>query len=271
MRGEGQTKNSHLPPPTSKPTSHVLASHPTSGTTIQHRSHGIFITGTDTGVGKTLVACLLAAGLKARGINVGVMKPITTGGRDDALALKQASGVEDSLELINPVCFEHPLAPSVAARLEERPVTWELLLAAFQELSRRHEYLIVEGIGGLLVPLGPGSVAEFAGLLGLPLLMVARTSLGTINHSLLTSSAATRHHLSVAGWVFNTLTPTAGLADDTSPTEIVRLSGVPCVGQIPYLGSADRGRSCDDWRALADKHLQWDRLDPAFFELTNGR
>ncbi len=232
---------------------------------------GFFITGTDTGVGKTVVTCTLASALAARGINVGVMKPVASGGTrrspsgdrlvsDDALRLQAASGVTDALALINPICFEHPLAPSVAARLEGAAVEWEPILAAFTELARRHEFLLVEGIGGLSVPLGPGLVADLAERLQLPLLIVARTSLGTINHSLLTEAFARARGLPIAGWVFNT--PTAqrsGVAERTSPEEIVRLSGVPQCGTLPYMPLPD-APTRQTWAALC-AHLHWEVLE----------
>ena len=228
---------------------------------------GIFVTGTDTGVGKTVVACLVAAGLNARGIDVGVMKPVAAGGREDAELLQRAAQIDDPLDLINPVLLQRPLAPSIAARLEERIITWEPILAAFHELSRRHDYLVVEGVGGLLVPCGPGSIADLAQLLGLSLLVVARTSLGAINHSLLTWSEVQRRSLALAGWVFNTLTSSTTLADETGPDEIVRLSGAPCLGALPYVPAIRRGSAGAEWSVLADRHLHLDRI----FTLTNSR
>ena len=250
---------------------------------VRSRVRGLFVTGTDTGVGKTWVASMLAAGLRARGVDVGVMKPVAAGGREDALQLQAAAGVDDPLELINPICLDHPLAPSVAARLEGRRVTWRPLLTAFQQLSQQHACLVVEGVGGLLAPLGPGSVADLARLLGLPLVIVARTGLGTINHSLLTWSEARRRGLPVAGWIFTTLTPTPGAADATSPDEIVRLSGAPNLGVVPYLDPAPRGRRASPrgpssdarplpaWEALAASHLRLDIICRTFFELTDSR
>jgi dethiobiotin synthetase len=233
-------------------------------------SRGYFITGTDTGVGKTVVTCTLAAALRARGVDVGVMKPIASGGdvSEDARLLKAAAQVDDSLELINPICLRQPLAPSVAARLEGRCVTWEPIRDAFRELTDRHEVLLVEGIGGLLVPLGPGSVVDLAHQLGLPLLIVARTNLGTINHSLLTWSVAQQHQLPVAGWIFNH--PTAaprGLAESSSPAEIVRLSGCASLGTLPY-EPLPSWPSAASWATRAD-HLHLDSLDD--FEVDASR
>ncbi|MDP2935542.1 MAG: dethiobiotin synthase, partial [Dehalococcoidia bacterium] len=155
-------------------------------------ARGIFVTGTDTGVGKTVVAAGLAAALKARGVNVGVMKPVQTGDYPgDAAVLRLAAGVDDPLNLILPCYLQAPLAPAVAALLGDRPVSPALIMEAFQELCQRHEFMIVEGVGGLMVPLLDGySVADLIVAMGLPALVVARPGLGTINHTLLTIKQA---------------------------------------------------------------------------------
>src|SRR3989338_6603175 len=115
---------------------------------------GLFITGTDTGVGKTVVACGIAALLKARGIKVGVMKPIATGGRQDAAQLRKAAGISESLEVINPQFFKAPLAPTVAAPLERRHVNLDAIYRAYLFLQKHYDVVVVEGIGGVKVPLG---------------------------------------------------------------------------------------------------------------------
>ncbi|HEV3028497.1 MAG TPA: dethiobiotin synthase, partial [Planctomycetota bacterium] len=144
------------------------------------------VTGTDTGVGKTLVSGGLAAELVRRGASVGVMKPFATGARsvrgrlvsDDALFLKSAADVDDPLDLINPICLKPPLAPPMAAQVAKKRIDLNHVRSAYRTLRRRHSILIVEGIGGLLVPLFPGlTVAGFARKLRLPLLIVTRPSL----------------------------------------------------------------------------------------------
>jgi dethiobiotin synthase len=160
---------------------------------------GLFVTGTDTGVGKTLVACTVARALRERGIDLGVMKPIETGvGSDgplDAIALRAAAGAEDALDLVCPQQFALPAAPTVAAAHEGREVDLVMLDAAWAVLAARHDSMLVEGAGGLLVPAAAGvTMADLAERFGLPLLIAARGSLGTINHTLLKrpSSAASR-------------------------------------------------------------------------------
>ncbi len=199
---------------------------------------GIFITGTDTGVGKTAVAAGLAAGLRARGLDPGVMKPVASGGpvSADALLLQKAAGVSDPIHEVNPVCLTAPLSPNVAAQIEARTIDLDPILDAFARLSAAHAWMVVEGIGGLLVPIRDDlSVADLAGRLGLPLLVVARAALGTINHTLLTLEAAAARNLKVRGVVYNSPQPgpldTAAL---TSPDVVTRLTGIPSLGTLPF-------------------------------------
>ena len=206
---------------------------------------GLFVTGTDTGVGKTLVASALAAWCRRQGIDVGVMKPIATGERrtiaSDARRLAQAAEVSDPWPLINPVCYRDPLAPAVAAQRAHRPVRLAAVVRAFRELSRRHDVMIVEGIGGLLVPLSRRTtVGEMIRLLDLPLLIVARRRLGTLNHTLLTVEHARRAGLAVAGVALNAADPPAAdpgarLAERTNPDALRACLPVPLVGNLSRL------------------------------------
>ncbi len=211
---------------------------------------GLFITGTDTGVGKTYVACGIAAALRSRGIDVGVMKPAETGCRlkkgelvpADALQLMKAARVKDSLSLVNPYRFRRPLAPSVAAELEGKRISMDKMLNAYSELSRRHAFMLVEGAGGIMVPLSQDKLyLELAEALNLPVLIIARPGLGTINHTLLTVAALTNRRLKIAGIVINCSNDGAfGLAEKTSPAVIEEISGVKIVGTVPY-GSLNLG------------------------------
>src|SRR5258706_6800790 len=117
-------------------------------------NRGIFISGTDTGVGKTVVACGIARFLKARGVKVGVMKPVCTGDQDDARRLVRAADVDDDLTLVNPQFFKAPLAPTVAAAFERRELQLETVYIAFWTLSKKYDVMVVEGIGGVENPLG---------------------------------------------------------------------------------------------------------------------
>jgi len=212
---------------------------------------GTFITGTDTDVGKTVVACALASWCRRQGINVGVMKPIATGARrrrvagrmrlvsDDALALAEAAGAQDPMELINPICFEEPLAPLTAAKRRGETIRLAPVLQAFQELGRRHDVLIVEGIGGLLVPLTWRlRVTDLIRRLRLPVILVCRPDLGTLNHTLLSLDCARQSRISVRGLVMNpTRKPpkgASGIAQRTNPQLLRRLGGVPIVASFPW-------------------------------------
>lgn len=201
---------------------------------------GLFVTGTDTGVGKTVVACALAERLRARGVDVGVMKPIETGvgaqGPLDAIALAEAAGVADPMELVCPVRLELPAAPDVAAAAEGRTIDLGAIRAACAELRRRHELVIVEGAGGLLVPIGPDfSMAELAADLGLPLLVVARGRLGTVNHTRLTLEVAAARGLPVAGVVVSHGPIPLSSADAANLGTLRALLGPQLLGELPPL------------------------------------
>jgi dethiobiotin synthetase len=222
------------------------------------RRRGLFVTGTDTGVGKTLVACALARGLHSRGVDVGVMKPVETGvgpsGPADARALRQAAGVDDALELLCPQAFALAAAPCVAAAAEGRQVDRRPVDAAFDALSSRHEFMLVEGAGGLLVPLAEGfSMADLATGLGLPLLVVARAALGTINHTLLTLEAAGRRSLRVAGVV---ISHSGGVLSDADARNLGALRaalGPRLLGEVPPLAPGEPAPGdAFRWDALLD-------------------
>ena len=212
---------------------------------------GVFVTATDTGAGKTAVTAGIAALLRGRGVDVGVFKPVSSGGTADARLLSEAAGVTDALELVNPVRLEAPLSPNVAAELEGRRIPLEPIDDAYSRLTRLHDIVLVEGVGGLLVPIREDFlVADLARRLDLPLLVVARAALGTINHTLLTLEAADRRNQEVIGVVYNTTGPgdprAACLPSEsrrrqarTSPEVISRLSGVRSLGIVPYDPSVD--------------------------------
>ena len=199
---------------------------------------GIFITGTDTGVGKTLVAVGIAASLRESGIDVGVMKPIETGFRlssSDAAFLKRAAGVSDSLESISPYRLKHPLSPFAAAQFEKVSIRIEKIKRAYQRLSKEHQAIVVEGAGGLLVPITrKTTMADLAIRLKLPLLIVSRTGLGTLNHTLLTVEGARRRGIRVVGVIFNHLVQKMGSAERTNPSIIRYFIDAPILGEIPY-------------------------------------
>ena len=201
---------------------------------------GWFVTGTDTGVGKTLVTCALLRALRERGIDAAGMKPIETGvgaaGPLDAIALREAAGAVDPLDDVCPQRFALPAAPTVAAAAEGRSVDLEAVRAAHARLATRHPCVVVEGAGGLLAPAAKGAtMADLAGQLGLPLLVVARATLGTINHTLLTLEAARARGLPVAGVVVSHCGGPLADADASNLEELRSALGGLLVGELPPL------------------------------------
>ncbi len=189
---------------------------------------GYFVTATDTGVGKTFVTAALAASLRARGRDVAVFKPVQSGAAAD-----DPSGDAVLLGADCVYAFSAPLAPLVAARAGGRTIELEPILARAGELAREHDLLLVEGAGGLLVPLADDlDLADLAAALGLPLVIVARAGLGTVNHTLLTIEAARTRGLDVAGVVLN------GKGDESTAENaalIEERSGVRVLAQVPRL------------------------------------
>ncbi len=227
-----------------------------------NRVPGLFITGTDTGVGKTYVAALIARRLAADRRKVGVYKPAASGCRrqgdslvsDDAVALWEAAGRPGKLEHVCPQLFEAPLAPHLAARAEGRKLDADLLRRGLEHWRRRSEIILVEGAGGLMSPLGEDEyVADLAEEFGFPLVVVAPNVLGTINQTLQTLITASMFHdgLSVAGVVLNHPAPPS--ADDASLSsnrrELAARCTSPILGEVGW--DADQMDDAVDWFALA--------------------
>ena len=229
---------------------------------------GIFITGTDTEIGKTIVAGGLAAALKAAGVDVGVMKPIASGGvehkghivSEDAIFLKHAAQVDDALDLINPICLRHPLAPSVAAEIEGVSINPQQIDEAFAQLCQRHEFMVVEGVGGIAVPICEEMlVANLVQRFQLPLIVVARPNLGTINHTVLTVEFARSYNLEICGIVLNaSQKESKGLAEETNPEELERLTRQPILGTVPFHEKLQGNRPDPDFLSqLISDHIDW--------------
>ena len=226
-------------------------------------TRGIFVTGTDTEIGKTAITAGLAAVLKRRGINAGVMKPISAGGRADAKLLKRAARSDQPLDTINPIYLRDPLSPNIAARREEKILNLAPVFDAFNHLSKIHDYLLVEGVGGLLVPITDDFlVADLAARLDLPLLIVARAALGTINHTLLTIEAARARGLQINSVIYNTLSPRGpDVSAQLSPEVVTRISGVPSSGTVPYDPDVDVDAIClGGMVALVEAHVDVDLI-----------
>ena len=179
-------------------------------------TQAFFITGTDTGVGKTYVACKLIRDYVAQGYKVIGMKPVAAGGdlvngkwvNDDVLKLEQASNVKAPRELVNPYSFKEAIAPHIAAEKAGLEIKIDVIKQAFQALSKLADIVIVEGAGGFLVPLNnQQSMADLPAALGIPVILVVGMKLGCINHSLLTVEAIQARGLTLHGWVANQVEP----------------------------------------------------------------
>ena len=222
---------------------------------------GFFITGTDTGAGKTFFTKGLASALKQRGMRVGVMKPVETGCGPlekrhpaDALALASAAGNDFDLADICPYQFEAPLAPAVAARLEGQEIDSQIILAAYKTMSHQCNLTLVEGAGGLMVPIARSyTMADLVHDLKIPILLVADSKLGAVNHTLLTLETAVSRDLEVRGYVINQASPEADLASETNAELLKQCTNIACLGTIPW--SPDR-----DPTEIIDNAIDWHRL-----------
>lgn len=214
---------------------------------------GLFITGTDTGVGKTAVTCAIACALRQEGLRVGVCKPIASGCRhdreglvsEDTEALAHFADCRLPLEAINPVRYAEPLAPAAAVEASGRCVAWGEIADCLERIDREHDVVLVEGVGGVLVPLDESvTVLDLAKTLGYPVLTVAHAGLGTLNHTALTLSALQGDGCRVAGVLLNRYDPDAAHLDPSVGSNahwITRMNRVAVLAQAPVWkdGAAD--------------------------------
>jgi len=210
-----------------------------------------FVTGTDTGVGKTLASSALLRALRRRGRSVAGMKPVASGSdptpaglrNEDALALQAESSRPWPYGTINPYAFAPPVAPHVAAAEAGVEVRLDRILSSLEELRQGSDTVVVEGAGGFLVPLGPRhSFADLPGALGLEVILVVGLRLGCLNHAFLTAEAVAARDLRLAGWVGNLVDP----GFDRLPENLESLrAGLPasCLGVIPHLAPPDLDRA----------------------------
>ncbi len=207
---------------------------------------GVLVTGTDTGVGKTWVTCRIAEALRERGLRVGVMKPCETGMAggptpkeappgSDAEKLVRASGCEAPLADVLPYVFKLPAAPQVAALEEGMTVEFDVLEAAYARLREAHDVVLVEGAGGLLVPLAPGlDYVALADKLELEVLVVARTGLGTLNHTALTDRVLRNAGIAPKGIVLNSPRKPLGGNDRANLSALSSLVETPVLAEFPH-------------------------------------
>lgn len=212
-----------------------------------HDIRGWFVTGTDTEIGKTTVSAGLLWALAQRGWRVAGYKPVAAGAQwqagqlvnEDVERLRAASNVALAPEEVCACLLEAPCAPHVAARAEGVAITLDALIAGAQRLASRVDWLIVEGVGGFLVPLDEAhDMGELAARLGLPVILVVGLRLGCLNHALLSAEAVRARGLRLAGWVGNAIDPTMRWRDENVATLRLRLArdfGAPCLGVVPTL------------------------------------
>lgn len=194
----------------------------------------IFITATDTGVGKTIISCALGLALRKRGIDVGVMKPFQCSGDDTDFLLKTLA-IKDEKSLVNPYYAREPLAPYVAFKKEKIRIDLDKVFSAYVELKKRHEFLIVEGAGGLLVPIKKDYLLyDLIRDLDIPALIVTRAGLGTLNHTLLTQKYALDYGLKVKGIIINNYSGNT-IAEKTNPDVLRKFLDVPLLGIMPFI------------------------------------
>ncbi len=204
---------------------------------------GLLVTGTDTGVGKTIVAAGIGNILKRMGLRVAVSKPVATGCprrreglvSEDAEILAHFADARFPLDVICPQCYAEPLAPAVAAQRAGRPLDWEAIDRSLTQMTAQSDAIVVEGVGGLMVPMDQRhTFRDVAKALNLPAVVVARPGLGTINHTLLTVDALRQAAVRVAGVVINRYpADSTPAAEETNPAAIERWGKVPVLCLVP--------------------------------------
>ena len=209
---------------------------------------GVFITGTDTGVGKTWVSLGVITALQRRGYRTGAMKPVASGARhtqqglrnEDALRLRAAADVAIDYEHLNPVVLTPSIAPHIAAALADTPIDIDALTTAFQAIAARCDRVVVEGIGGWRVPLtDTRTTADLAKTLALPVILVVGMRLGCLNHALLTRDAIRQDGLNLLGWVANKMDPGMSRIQENIHALVERLDA-PLLGVVPHMQHCDR-------------------------------
>lgn len=206
-------------------------------------TRGVFVTGTDTGVGKTLACCALLHALAARGVAAAPMKPIAAGAdatpagwvNGDTVALLDAAGWPASRAAeVTPVLLRAPMAPHLAAAREGRRIDVAAVMRAFERLGASQAYLVVEGVGGFRVPLDETSdTADLAKAMALPVVMVVGVRLGCLNHAILTAQSIAAAGLGLAGWIASMVDPEMVEAEENVDS-LARRIAAPLLGRLPF-------------------------------------
>jgi dethiobiotin synthetase len=216
---------------------------------------GLFVTGTDTGVGKTRVAVALIHVLRAQGLRVAAMKPVSAGSapgelNEDVIALMQAADVAADVRDVNPYAFAEPVAPHVAAERAGVRIELDVVAAAYSRLAAQADVVVVEGAGGWRVPLnGHDDMGDLAQRLGLPVVLVVGLRLGCLNHALLTVESIMHRQMSWAGWIANPIDPEMTAVAENIDSLHARLP-VPCLGVQAFQPEADAWSDPAQWLML---------------------
>ena len=214
-------------------------------------TNALFITGTDTHVGKTFVTCGIANKLRENDKQVGVMKPVETGcwngttrHPEDAAAIAKAAGCTAPLTTICPYQFDAPVAPDIAARLEGVHIDSQMLCSTFEQIAGCHDVTLVEGAGGFLVPIKERYLmADLVQDFNIPTVVVVASKLGAINHTLLTLEAAAARNITVRGYILNHVSNATDVATTTNADLLSRCTDIPCLGEIAYTPPAHNNSS----------------------------
>ncbi len=202
-----------------------------------------FITGTDTGVGKTTITAALAACIKKLGVDVGVMKPIATGipqksgfKSHDASVLCQSCGVDDAEDLVNPVFMPLPASPYDVSKTLDLKFDRAIIFEKFEKLKSLHKMLLVEGIGGMMTPISRDYfVADLIKGMGLETIIVTRSTLGTLNHTMMTVKTCHDYKIPIKGIIVNNYDEKGGIAEKNSPATIYEITNIPILGTLPFV------------------------------------
>lgn len=202
-----------------------------------------FVTGTDTGVGKTTITAALAASLRKHGIDVGVMKPIASGiaqktgfKSSDVALLCEAAKVNDTEETINPVFLPVPTSPYDATKILSLETDMKIIFEKFQHLLKAHQMLLVEGIGGIMTPITKNFfVADLIKKMGLETIIVTRSTLGTLNHTMMTLKMCKEYGIAIKGMIINYFDEKGSLAERNAPSTLHEITELPILGIIPFV------------------------------------
>ncbi len=231
-----------------------------------------FITGIDTNIGKTFVSLLLLLAFQQKGLNAGYMKPVETGVKInkagsknylDGRRLKDEGGLLANLEIITPYTFQSPLSPYAASKLEDKTICIKEILFKFYELNRMYDYMIVEGAGGMLVPLKKNHfVIDIARYIDAGVILVTKAGLGMINHTLLNIEYAKSHEIKISGIIINNALNENDESVLSNKKTLLEYTDVPILGDIPYLRTEKdlNLKNRDLLKELASKYIDIENI-----------